>query len=698
MSIQHSMHTKAVLVILVLCAKQSTTSPIPQLAIDPTVGVVLTEFSESIPASTEAIPQLAIDPTAQMQLPPTTAKTGGADADTGKAQDAGYVNWDPIADQDSNYRFYSTLMNVSSDSNCKVPEDGEFTNGFGGKKAPLREYHCAATAAPKGAIVKVSRTSVRVTCNGTLKWCYKIREEDCKTEGGFVNGKEIPMKGEFMFLRCKDQGKELWMDTFTQVEEKEALKTIEKKNAAALNIAVVVMDSMSRAATMNYIPKTVALLKKLQNGGGNHRTFVYNRAAILGPGTANNLSPLLCGRAYKGTFADMVANGWTYSECQQFIWNWLKSIGYVSLYGVVANMFAGQKNWNTASLDNVGHLTPQYMDFDDASVFIECSGCDSGVVPCCAGKTPAAYQFHHATDFHSDEVYPKAGKFSLLHLMNAHSNEAHMQSEDESIRAYISKLLEREDTVVHLMSDHGNGNEGWRLPMSALVVPLRHLEKYPSVAKKLELNQQRLMTHFDMYETYKHLASYPEHPPAQEWENKPASATSILTNELSKTRSCAELDIPPQYCPCLAFEHWSEEKLRQVNISGLGICKNVFKQTITAHLEQQNQKRYKAEESGVESTCMILEFGEFVNIQVAATTLNRQGDATANAGKNVYTVSVHYKIKGSNATFKILFEASEKRGSDPGRVKVWKATLCVVKDFSGNQVFLSPGRCTLMAW
>ena len=147
---------------------------------------------------------------------------------------------------------------------------------------------------------------------------------------------------------------------------------------------------------------------------------------------------------------------------------------------------------------------------------IECSNCDSGIVPCCAGKTPAAYQFHYAADFHSNEVYPKAGKFSLLHLMNAHSNEAHMQSEDESIRAYMSKLLEREDTVVHLMSDHGNGNEGWRLPMSALVVPRRHLEKHPDVAEKLEVNQQRLMTHFDMYETYKHFASYPEPPPAQE--------------------------------------------------------------------------------------------------------------------------------------------------------------------------------------
>jgi len=129
-----------------------------------------------------------------------------------------------------------------------------------------------------------------------------------------------------------------------------------------------------------------------------------------------------------------------------------------------------------------------------------------------------------------------------------------MQSEDVHVRDYILGLLARQDTVIHVVSDHGNGNEGWRLPMSALIIPTQFLDKHPEIERNLEANSQRLISHFDMYETLKHFATYPEAPETAAWENKPAASKSLLSNEMSKDRKCNQIGVPTEWCSCVSFE------------------------------------------------------------------------------------------------------------------------------------------------
>lgn len=377
---------------------------------------------------------------------------------------------------------------------------GDYTDGLGGPKTPLQEYSCSIKpTAPAGAIVKISRSTYKITCPSLSVRYEPGASFEVVDSKEYATGKEVPWTGQFLELVCKENGSLKWQDIVMQVIEKPALKSVKKKKKGAMNIAVIMMDSMSRAETMHYLPKTAKLLKSLSGSlpipsVGKHRSFVYNRAQINGPGTANNLSPLLCGKEYAGSFQDMVARGWTYFACDNFIWNYLKDHGYVSAYGAAANMFAGQPSWPKGTVEATGHLVPPYMSFDAAGVFISCSGCNSGTVPCCGSVTAGDYQFKYMENFHSDEVYPDAGKFSFIMLMSAHSNSAHMQSEDTFIHNYIQKLLEREDTVVHLGSDHGNGNEGWRVPMSSLIVPTKYLNANPEVAKNLEVNHQLTQT------------------------------------------------------------------------------------------------------------------------------------------------------------------------------------------------------------
>jgi len=307
-------------------------------------------------------------------------------------------------------------MNVSSDSTCKVPTEGDYTDGMGNAKTPLREYGCAIKpTAPPGAIVKVSRDEYKITCPSLSVRYSPGASFEVNDSTEYASGKKVPWTGEFLELVCKEGGSLKWQDIVMKVVEKPALKTVTKKKKGAMNIAVVVMDSMSRAETMHYLPQTAKLLKSLASGEGKHKTFVYNRAQITGPGTANNLSPLLCGKEYSGSFQDMVARGWTYFACSSFIWNYLSGLGYVSAYGSASNMFAGQPSWPKATVESVGHLTPAYMSFDAAGIFISCSGCDSGTVPCCGSVTAGDYQFKYMSNFHSDEVLTRTLTLTLTH-------------------------------------------------------------------------------------------------------------------------------------------------------------------------------------------------------------------------------------------------------------------------------------------
>ena len=293
--------------------------------------------------------------------------------------------------------------------------------------------------------MKVSRNEWRITCKGLLDIKYEVQSAPEVTSSlDYTNGKVVPWSGEYLDLTCRDSsGEYIWQDIILRVIAKDGLKGVTKKKAGSLNIAVILLDSMSRAATMYYMPETKKLLKKLwkRTGDHHHRSFVFNRAQIVGPATAQNISPLLCGRSYTGTFADMVSNGWRYTACTQFIWNYLYDLGYVSAYGTIANMFAGQKYFSTDSIEKVGHLTPPYMNFNDADAYISCHTCNDGVVPCCGTLTPAQYQFRYMADFHSDEVYSDAAKFSYIHLANAHSNEAQIQPKNIHLSLALTLTL-----------------------------------------------------------------------------------------------------------------------------------------------------------------------------------------------------------------------------------------------------------------
>ena len=141
---------------------------------------------------------------------------------------------------------------------------------------------------------------------------------------------------------------------------------------------------------------------------------------------------------------------------------------------------------------------------------------------------------------------------------------------DADLAAHLLRLraAHGERTAVILLSDHGihygtyfdkarGGNQEHSLPLMYALFPRRVLEAHPEIEAALCMNQQRLVSPFDIHATLLHLLSYPLPPQLPKWSTsdyfwgertvpKPAS----LIAPVPAARSCADAGIPSSLCPC----------------------------------------------------------------------------------------------------------------------------------------------------
>lgn len=613
---------------------------------------------------------------------------------------------DSVQSHDFSDRFFSGLLNVTSDSTCTLGISGDFTDGRGRPKVPHMNYSCARQRAPSNAIRKINGGhSYVITCEAPKVLTVRFGPSShiapaIRDSSEYTTGKEIKMIGEYMEVECHERGygstgtwcssgqteKETmfhprnkmaermgWVEIILRVEEKEELKNITKLNKEALNIAIIFLDSVSRAEAMYYMPNTARLLKELHRGITSHQSFVFNRFQTTGGNSVQNLGPFLCGRSALGeSHQTMAENNHRFTACKKFIWNYLADHGYISVYGGSENnLLSSMPNWESQTISDNGHFVPTYQTACPTQgnpVYdpVNCGatlGCNDSYpfLVCCGSDILGGYNFKYTTHFHSSEVYPKASKFSIVSIDSSHESSSCSQSEDLAIYNFIKQMTKRTDTVVYLMSDHGNGNEGMQLPLSAFVIPTQFLNKYPAARDNMQANQQRLVNHYNMYETIKHFATYPVPPKKPSWEEngKPSSAKSLLLEEVPKIRTCSDINTPVHYCSCLNYELVTMEQLaHEKPMAGHMPYPDVITNTISKRvLDVQNTRRKQIEETGKSSNCMELQLDRVTRIRISKNFAAIQGVPAEDGGQDVWQFDVQYTVMGNNyATYKILFE------------------------------------------
>lgn len=85
-----------------------------------------------------------------------------------------------------------------------------------------------------------------------------------------------------------------------------------------------------------------------------------------------------------------------------------------------------------------------------------------------------------------------------------------------------------------------------RLPFLFLILPKWFKEKYPEMYQYLKINQQRLTTSLDVFETLTHILNFYTY---NIQKCKPWRGLSLF-NPIPQTRRCEDANILPHWCTC----------------------------------------------------------------------------------------------------------------------------------------------------
>ena len=91
-------------------------------------------------------------------------------------------------------------------------------------------------------------------------------------------------------------------------------------------------------------------------------------------------------------------------------------------------------------------------------------------------------------------------------------------------------------------------------------MPHKFGETFPAAFEALARNEDRLVTHYDVYHTIRRMLTYPEAPTTVGWPN-PASSMNgqSLFGDVALDRSCQDAGVPTELCICAAWQDWERD-------------------------------------------------------------------------------------------------------------------------------------------
>ena len=333
--------------------------------------------------------------------------------------------------------------------------------------------------------------------------------------------------------------------------------------ATRLNVLMFGFDSVSRMTWQRNLPKSHAFFV------GELGATVLEGYNVVGDGTPQALLPILTGRtepelpeARRG-FA-----GAATVDNHPWIWKRMTAVGYVTQWGEQS--------------PHMGTFTYRMLGFRDAPVdhymrtyYMAAEPLYGNHRPYCVGSRPRhRVMLDAARDFM--DAYVSLPKFSFVfHSEYTHSGYSQQRHADDDLRdflRYLNASGHLDDTLLILMSDHGarfqkvrrteQGKYEERMPYFGVRLPPAFSRRHPAVARNLATNARRLTTPFDVHATFEDVIHFDES------ELAAAAATTAepsgdrklprgisLFREIPSWRTCADADVEPHWCACLAWRN-----------------------------------------------------------------------------------------------------------------------------------------------
>ncbi|KAH8273935.1 hypothetical protein KR044_004404, partial [Drosophila immigrans] len=344
-------------------------------------------------------------------------------------------------------------------------------------------------------------------------------------------------------------------------------KIDEERSRTHPNVVVIGIDAMSQMNFQRTMPLTANFVRQT----GWYEMLGYNK---IGDNTLPNMLALLMGGTPTGwnTYCNINKPGCM--DSYNFIWKNYRNAGYLTAYAE-----------DLSTYDTFHYLLPgfvrQPVDYylhpflkaiEQSMETVKHLGYDF-----CVGRRQSyRYVLDYCQQIVKRFVQETPKPLFGLFWMNSFSHDdfTGAVSVDSDFVSYLERFEELglfERSIVILLSDHGQRSGPLmtlpssfleeRLPMLHVYVPPWYRQKYPEVARALDLNRRQLSSPFDLNLAFKHLLQM-LHPRLRFYQQE-CSACVSLFNVLPQNRNCRQAGIPEHWCSCEPYKQVPQTEREQ---------------------------------------------------------------------------------------------------------------------------------------
>ncbi|KAL1436950.1 hypothetical protein MTO96_048971 [Rhipicephalus appendiculatus] len=353
-----------------------------------------------------------------------------------------------------------------------------------------------------------------------------------------------PLHEEYVQVTCEVRKSKLFVEYFLvpQGRERAASRSSSRTIEAQLNILILGIDSTS---SLNFRRRMTQTRRYLMEEMGAFEFLALNK---VGDSSFPNQISLLSGFA-ASEVEEMLKR--SYSNNVPLLWNVYQAMGHTTLF------MEEMPHYGLFTYPNQTGFKVTPTDYYPVSV-LRLMDEKGGVERFCMGsrlKTKVLIKYLGDVLKLNDH----SRTFSYVWLSDVtHNHVKGIAILDEPLFDFFKGLSNRgvlDSTVVLLLSDHGArygstrrselGRYEDKTPFCFLALPKRFLREHPEVAARLETNQRRLITAYDLHATLLSLSTLPSFSP-----NRTRHGLNLFAN-IPADRTCADASIPAQFCACL---------------------------------------------------------------------------------------------------------------------------------------------------
>ncbi|XP_052077869.1 uncharacterized protein LOC127715760 [Mytilus californianus] len=367
----------------------------------------------------------------------------------------------------------------------------------------------------------------------------------------------VHVYNEFIYVSCNiTNGTTVYSNFHFNLNPKVNKRNILKEANDQLSVVIIGFDSVSRFIAEKQLSKT---LDFFENNLGAYPIKGYTR---IGDNTLPNLLAVLTGKTLPESILSARTIPVLYKEVLRR--------GYIDCY---AEDWAPYLVPFIAKYPNYTHyfrniiLAKENTDLQVSQLSSETmKHIKLSTNPICIGN-----EFKHNLIFKYSkqciEKYNEKRKYVFMwNNQVSHHNPHSLSLADEDTKQFIEWMNSTgnlKNTVLVIMSDHGPrygqfaetdfGRITSNFPLLSIYIPHHVKEEFPTIAKNLKVNENRLTTPFDLHETLKDIIF--SKLEKREKENNLFNSRGIsLFREIHKQRSCYDASIGENYCPCYASQ------------------------------------------------------------------------------------------------------------------------------------------------